>query len=190
MERPVQFSLSFKMVASKILCLLACVVAASNAEHENFIVGGAIPNPGQFPHLVSLRSPDNQHFCGAGILSDRWFISAAHCTQTYFANPVNVFAWVGAHSRFDGVRHAIAQIVNHPRYHEQWLLNDICVLRAQDQIQWVQHRVHPGLLPTADYTDGLQVNTWIAGWGLTQVKIQQIRKVFNFLSDEIANMNL
>lgn len=164
------------MSAKLLLTLFACVAVASctvDTEAENFIVGGSTARQHQFPFLVSLRAPTNAHFCGACIISNRWVLSAAHCTQGQSANPRNVHVWAGAHSRTDGVRYLTDAIVNHPQYRGHPLfLNDICVLRTAQVIQFIQNRIVPARLPTQDYTDGHRHQVWIAGWGQTGVSIR------------------
>jgi len=154
-----------------VLALLACVVIASSSEQveiDNYIVGGQTARPNQFPFMVSLRTMQNFHFCGAGILSDRWLVSAAHCTQKETSDPRNVAAVFGAHHRAnDGHPVRVDTIINHPGYNEQWMLNDICVLRTAQSVPTVQGRIHPLRLPTRDYTEGQNQRVWIAGWGKT-----------------------
>lgn len=163
------------MANSKLnLSLIACVlIISSNAQDvdpNNYIIGGQTARPNQFPFIVSLRGTNNQHFCGGGIISDRWILSAAHCTQDDFARPQNVIAVVGAHHRQnDGVPIRLDGIVNHPRYNARFMTNDICVLRTAAQIQFQQGRVQALQLPTGDYVDSQRQRVWIAGWGLVRV---------------------
>lgn len=165
-----------------VVALLACVAIVSTTEQQevdNYIVGGQTARPNQFPFIVSLRNLQNFHFCGASIISDRWILSAAHCTQGGNSNPENVVAVLGAHHRAnDGQAARLDSIVNHPQYNQQWLRNDICVLRTAQAIRWVQGRIQPLRLPTRDYTEGQAQRVWIAGWGLTGVsKLSNLIKI-------------
>jgi secreted trypsin-like serine protease len=36
------------------------------------ISGGLDAEKGQFPHMISLRTIENNHFCGGAIIGDRW----------------------------------------------------------------------------------------------------------------------
>lgn len=160
------------------LGLLVCVAFASGAkepEIDSYIIGGQTARPNQFPFLVSLRTMENFHFCGAGILSDRWLVSAAHCTQEDRAEARNVIAVIGAHHRAtDGQPLRVDTIVNHPEFNRPWLRNDICVIRATQSIIFVPGRIQPVRLPPTDFTEGPSVRVWLAGWGLSQVML------FNF----------
>lgn len=180
------------MIATKIvLGLLACVLIASGEEinvpaeqdyfvvnttleSDNYIVGGQNARPGQFPFMVSLRTRQNRHFCGASILNNRWVLSAAHCTQGKTAEARNVLAVLGGHLQTDGVTCPILRIINHPRYNRQFMLNDISLLNSVHQFQFIERLIQPLRLPNADYTDGQRVQTWVAGWGLTRVSIFDI----------------
>lgn len=110
------------MIALNLVCLLVYVVVASadGGLHER-IVGGQGAQPGQFPHMVGLRlRQNNQHLCGASLLGNAWFLSAAHCT--FGAQLTAIIGWVGAHTRNDGIAHQIAQIINHPQFGSKWFL--------------------------------------------------------------------
>jgi len=154
------------------LIALAVVASAAPAEEfgiDEYIVGGQTARPNQFPFVVSLRNRNNFHFCGGGIISNQWILSAAHCTQEGNSQAQNVFVFVGAHHiANDGQPLAVAQIINHPGYSRPTVANDVSVLRTTQQIQFVQGRVQALRLPTQDYTDIANQRAWIAGWGVVQ----------------------
>lgn len=156
-----------------ILGLLACVLFASAFEKEangdNYIVGGRAANRNQFPWMASVRTMQNQHFCGGFILSDRWVGSAAHCTQGNLANPHNVLIATGAHTRYDGNRHRVNRIMLHPRFNRQYLTNDVCIIQTADRIPITLR----GPIRAIRFPDGPNIQNgsvaFIAGWGITEV---------------------
>lgn len=158
-----------------LLVLFACVLAVtafeanvdSDSDAENFIIGGRDARPGQFPFIVSLRSPQNVHFCGGFILSNQWIATAGHCTQLSRRWSQNVIAYTGAHTQTDGQRHAIARITVHPQYNGRQQMYDISILRTATKIQF-NARVRPVQLPRGPTVhDGTTL--YIAGWGNTRV---------------------
>lgn len=179
----------FPMANLKLfLGLLVCVAFASCAKApdiDSYIIGGQTARPNQFPFVVSLRTLENFHFCGAGILSDRWLMSAAHCMQEDRAEARNVIAVIGAHHRAnDGQPLRVDTIVNHPKFNRPWLRNDICVIRTTQAITFVPGRIQPVRLPPTDFTAGSSVRVWLAGWGFSQVCYSIFRKALqNIVSD-------
>lgn len=77
---------SCKMFQIFVLCsLLTFTFSAKlsgspniDKEWEGRIVGGSTAAAGQFPHMASLRTTGNTHFCGGFIINNRWIGSAAH----------------------------------------------------------------------------------------------------------------
>lgn len=80
-----KFSISCSVPVA-LMALLVIVEAKSSAKLSERIYGGERASPGQFPHQVSIRAPwffDNAkwHVCGGVIISDRFILTAANCTQ-------------------------------------------------------------------------------------------------------------
>lgn len=166
----------------KFLCLAVFVVGAfaNQLEDEIFhrtistydgrIVGGDEATVGQFPHQVSLRVRNGQrHFCGGSIISDRFILTAAHCTQNQTSNPANVRAVVGAHRvSTGGTQYALDRIVNHPGFSMQTIANDISVLRTTQRIAF-SPLIQAIALPTADVPAEGGVPAFLSGWGQFRV---------------------
>lgn len=163
------------MIELKVLVIvLACGVTALASENDtendisNYIIGGRTANPGQFPHIVSMRTLQNRHFCGGFILSNRWVATSGRCTSgRYLSNPANILIVTGAHSLTDGKRHRAARIVRHPRFNLARKKFDIAVIQTKETIQFNQ-RVRAVRLPTGPkLKEGEAVR--FAGWGLIRV---------------------
>lgn len=155
-----------------LLSLLACVFVATaneNVDADNYIIGGRKATPGQFPQLVSMRTIQNEHFCGGFILSDRWVCTAAHCTVGARARPANILVATGAHTRTDGQRYRVARVVNHPRYDRHQRTFDVSIVQTKIRIV-LNARVAVIRWPTGPVVHNGQTML-IAGWGITKVII-------------------
>lgn len=79
------------------LIILAVCMAIARAEVEPRIIGGQNAEDGQFPYQVSLRTKlSNKHFCGGSIISSRFILTAAHCSEGITSKPLFVFAAIGS----------------------------------------------------------------------------------------------
>ncbi|XP_030750057.1 trypsin alpha-3-like [Sitophilus oryzae] len=171
----------------KVLLVLAAVVVAALAdgyiqpelyptiprEYSNSsdlkIVAGSNAVRNQFPYQISLRVVSGTslfHICGGSILSQRWVLSAAHCTQRA-ANQFRVTAGILLQTD-TGIANqqtvAVSYYVNHASYPGGNVVaaNDISVIRLASLLTYGVN-VQPIALPVAGAVpSGTAV---VSGWG-------------------------
>lgn len=138
----------------------------SFADWSGRIVGGSTAQPGQFPYQASLRTVGNFHFCGASIISNRWVVSAAHCTTN--DTPATVRVVVGAHNRVvGGTTMLVSRVVNHPQWNNNLLLNDISMVQTQQTILFTASVGAISIGTQAEIGGGVPATA--SGWGQTSV---------------------
>lgn len=153
--------------------------------NDNRIWGGKTAKRGQFPYMASLRHPNQvngttywqNHVCGGGILSSRWIVSCAHCTDNLFSNTSFLVIVVGSHHiSNDGQLYRLDRIVKHPAYVYNHLRNDISLLRTNENIQFNAF-VQP--IPLRKQFVGPDTAAIISGWGFVEVqyKFDEILKL-------------
>lgn len=137
---------------------------------NNRIIGGENAEEGQFPYQVSLRNIfTNSHFCGGSILSNRFILSAAHCSQQINSIPYFVYAVVGSIDIFEGGNVIfIDKITAHEKYSSNDHPNDISLLRTKFEITYSEF-VQPISLPKQNIEPDTPVV--LSGWGANEVRI-------------------
>ncbi|KAH8316288.1 hypothetical protein KR067_004596 [Drosophila pandora] len=128
----------------------------------------------EYPSMVGLRDLTSNLpiFCGGSIVSDRYIMTAAHCTAR---QPVasRLLALVGEHDLRTGnesmyaAQYRIQSIINHPGYAETTSgnINDISLLQTATRIEW-SRGVAPICLPIRQSDDNFNYqNVDILGWG-------------------------
>ncbi|KAM6040213.1 transmembrane protease serine 9 isoform 2-T2 [Theristicus caerulescens] len=130
------------------------------------IVGGSEASRGEFPWQVSLRE-NNEHFCGAAILTEKWLVSAAHCF-TEFQDPAMWAAYTGTTSLrgSDGgaVKMGIRRIILHPSYNTDTADYDVAVLELKRPVTFTKY-IQPVCLPDAGHHFPTSKKCLISGWG-------------------------
>lgn len=175
-------------VINSVLLAVCVVLATAETKYDEFgfaedgsminprVVGGQKAEKGQFPYQVSLRTRiTRQHFCGGSIISSRFILTAAHCTEGLHSLPAFIVAVVGAvHRNFDGATVNINKITRHRGWDKNKLVNDISLLRTAGGIVFTKS-IQPIALPKQDIEKETRVI--LSGWGKTSV-----RKFFKFHS--------
>ncbi|XP_054038261.1 transmembrane protease serine 9 isoform X1 [Rissa tridactyla] len=130
------------------------------------IVGGSEASRGEFPWQVSLRE-NNEHFCGAAILTEKWLVSAAHCF-TEFPDPAMWAAYTGTTSLrgsdSGAVKMGIARIIPHPSYNTDTADYDVAVLELKRPVTFTKY-IQPVCLPNAGHHFPASKKCLISGWG-------------------------
>ncbi|XP_026730634.1 serine protease snake-like isoform X2 [Trichoplusia ni] len=105
-------------------------------------IGGQDPHPWKFPHLALLGygDPDSvQWLCEGTIISERFILTAAHCTNGgVFGNAA--FVAVGTQKHVDREKHwkiyNVKRIIKHPEYNEPSWYHDLALLETESEIRF------------------------------------------------------
>lgn len=155
-------------VVSLIVLVVCIALACAKKVLESRIISGKDAIEGQFPYQASLRSKfDNNHYCGAAILNNRFLLTAAHCCQNGQRHPKNTYAVVGALRQFSGgIEMDVDKITSHGSFDFNSAKNDIALIRTAKEIIF-NDKIQPIVLPNSDVAYGKEVI--ISGWGTNEV---------------------
>lgn len=166
--------LNARLLSIKVVLLLI-FTSSANAEipSSDRIFGGNLARPGQIPYIATLLqvqpTPNGTIAvlsCAGSIISDRWIVSAAHCTLGPSPHK-NIRILIGVVNLItDGDVYAVQEVVNHPDYDPYTLINDICLIRLVEALEW-NEKLRPISLGSHFIDGGVRAKT--SGWGLTEV---------------------
>lgn len=118
---------------------------------------------GDFPYQASLRTASNGHFCGGFIHTNRWVVSAAHCTFLRTIATTRVVVGTVLRSA-GGILHTTDLIRNHPGYNSLTLANDISLVRTASPMVFNDN---VKAIPLGRTNIGSGVTAVATGWGQT-----------------------
>ncbi|XP_055591229.1 trypsin zeta-like [Uranotaenia lowii] len=155
-------SIILTMLRYLVIFSLCCATFADEDQSIR-IVGGREASPEQFPFMASLRTLKNVHRCGAAIISDRWLLTAAHCTLGIPHHQLRAVVGTIDLTR-GGVSYNFKQFIEHPDYNEGLLENDISILETAYPIM-MSSLVRPVKMATTLTAPDQSAIT--CGWGQT-----------------------
>ncbi|XP_054265061.1 serine protease Hayan-like isoform X1 [Macrosteles quadrilineatus] len=136
------------------------------------IVGGEASELGEFPHMAAVgfkvrTSRDILWNCGGTLISKRYVLTAGHCTNTSFGNPVTVrlgeYNIKRDNDGADPQDYGVQQVIVHPNYFKTLKYNDIALLKLDREVTFNKN-IRPACLPTDNNIRGRPIAT---GWGRT-----------------------
>uniref|UniRef100_A0A481MQI0 CLIP domain-containing serine protease n=1 Tax=Nipponaphis monzeni TaxID=196483 RepID=A0A481MQI0_9HEMI len=151
----------------------------TNTSH-NRIVGGSPSDLGAWPWMTALGyrdlnrpNRDLQWLCGGALISDRYVVTAAHCTVG-IGNRKLAVARLGDLNLDNNVNDGAApvdapvtRVLTHERYNAQEYTNDIALLKLENSVGFTKF-IQPICLPVlSNHRNNLLVgyNPFVAGWG-------------------------
>ncbi|XP_055622121.1 chymotrypsin-1-like [Toxorhynchites rutilus septentrionalis] len=128
------------------------------------IVGGKYAFKGQFPYQASLRWANDDLFCGAVIINEKWVLTAASCVPGPLIPSIRVV--VGAlQLRGDGTTHLIYDIIPHPGFNPVTHENDIALIKLVEPIKFSDSVSSIKL--EKDFSNENKAGAQASGWGYT-----------------------
>ncbi|KAI7803509.1 trypsin II-P29-like [Triplophysa rosa] len=139
------------------------------------IVGGQDATSGSWPWQVSVTTTSAGHFCGGGLISKNWVLSAAHCFKSTITS--SIILYFGRQSNTGSnpnqVSSRVRLVIKHPSYDESTENNDIALLELSSPVEFTNY-IWPICLAATGSTFGAGTKSWITGWGLLIANSNQL----------------
>lgn len=155
------------MFRMKLILALTLVVSLSDFVNslprlDGRIVGGEPISITKTPYLVSIQLKD-KHVCGGSLIAEDWVVTGTHCL--YKTITLTLKVRVGSTLWNEGGQLLdVMYIFTHDDYNDDWLTNDITLLKLSKKVE-LSDSVQVIPLATEESSQGTRA--YLSGWGQT-----------------------
>lgn len=136
-------------------------------EAQHRIFGGSDAALGAFPYQGLYRTTDGV-ICGCSLISQKWAITAAHCTIAHDASKMFLtFGVVDRRSSTNAQVFTVVRKVEHPSYNSETLVNDVSLLELTTEAVYDSF-VQPITIPDQGVDVTVGKSCIISGWGTVE----------------------
>lgn len=128
------------------------------------IVGGYPVEITQHPYQVSLQI--YTHKCGGSIISPYYILTAAHCTEPFTKEELNVRVGSTYHQQ-GGTLYQVEEIIQHELYDKGSSDFDLSILKLKEPIEFNKSAQPINLIDAGEELE-VGTNCIASGWGLTK----------------------
>ncbi|XP_064471755.1 venom protease-like [Ornithodoros turicata] len=134
-------------------------------ESETRIAGGRDANWSHWGWIAGILYSNNyEQYCGGALISNRYVITAAHCTDGKAASDMKVLLGRNDLNSTAGRIFNVSRLRQHPDFQRDTLQNDIAILRLQQQARF-DDNIRPICLPSSRDVTFFGKRAHVAGWG-------------------------
>ncbi|XP_017773893.1 PREDICTED: trypsin-2-like [Nicrophorus vespilloides] len=153
----------------KFVVLILVVAVASAIPQilprlDGRIVGGENATIEQYQYQVSLQFL-GEHVCGGSIVSSKYVVTAAHCTNGFSYSSFSINAG-SSNLNSGGVNIAVKKILPHPKFNSDTMDYDISVLELDSPLPFGSG-IQAVSLPNNDEAATVGADAICTGWGHT-----------------------
>jgi len=161
------------------------------AEVEGRITNGEVAAIGQFPYQVglSLEFDEGRGWCGGTLISDRWVLTAAHCTDGAKSAVVYLGAFNISNANEPG-QHRIytTNLIVHEEWNPSLLQNDISLINLPFPVP-LNELIQPATLPKMNGQYATYVGDMVvaSGWGRDSDEAQSVSPVLRWILSPVIS---
>lgn len=159
------------MRITQLALILTYLISVGQCQMEPYIVEGHDADISDFPYVahmsIKCKQRDGrqyQYVCGASIVNQQLILTAAHCTNECTGKSSFAIS-VGHENKHYGASSTVYSFLQHKKFNEQNLQNDICLVRLKTQLVFSSTVQRVALMRNPP-DEGLAV---VAGWGIYNV---------------------